>query len=274
MITIGQLKDLIRDDKTGTVFLTDTVHVRHLDHINLGGTTLISSADPAFIIQGTHWSLADGKLVATNGVAFECVFSSVGVIRNLYCSSRNNTKSLFRCMGASSAYDTHIEGGEWEQSPSMTVPIIHVEVDKEYFNINSFSKIRFQTNGTPSAPVIKLATLSPSHWLIGNSFSDLNFEIATAGAIHLFSCAGTSMTNIQMFDSHIGSMTDHCIKVGRRNMSSLRSRGTSIRGYLRLGGSLPTQFSDIYAPEDMHYGNSFNVSNVGGNASFRTTIAP
>ena len=102
-----------------------------------------------------------------------------------------------------SVYDTHFIGGEWVKPQGMTVLHIMVATNGPFFNANSVSRCRFQTNGAPLSPCVLLSCTLTNNWLYGNTFSNINFEIPNAGAIHLHSCFAHSLQDIQIFDADL-----------------------------------------------------------------------
>lgn len=256
-----------------TLTITETVEIMDLDFLNVHGKTVSSYADPMFVISGRHWSIDGGKLVALSGVMFECLSSQSGRITNTFCAGASKSKELFRCIGNAACYDTHIVGGEWAKPQGMTVPHVLVDVNGPYFNANSFSRLRFQTNGKPVAPVLSLTCRHQSNWLYGNTLSNINFEIPNAGAIHLQSCNGTSLRDIQIFDADLfGPITDHMIKISR-TQGALKSSQTIVDGYFRLSGLAEEGIMDIQASSNDHYADTLGLHMVGGIEGARVRIA-
>jgi hypothetical protein len=141
--------------------------------------------------------------------------------------------------------------------------MISVNVSGTFFNANSISKMRFQTNGRPSAPVIRIVTSITSTWLYGNTIADINFEVATAGAVVLGSCYGTTLQNIQIYDAHLyAPISNHLVSFTREIPTALRSASTSITGYIRPSGTMPADKYDLHIPSTEHYGGSVYINSV------------
>lgn len=255
---------LIAADTTGTIAIDENIRIGHNDVLQLNGKTLEITADPAITIQGSRWSILTGKLRAMNGALFDCVSSSSGLMLNVWATGLLRAKELFRCNGNNSCYDLNVIGGEWTKPQDMTTPIISVNVNGPFFNRNLWQGIRFQTNGRPTAPVIKLACAHDGNWVYGNAFRDINFEIPNAGAVHLESCFGTQLQQITVFDADLfGPITDDLVKVTKRP-TGLKSRNTSVNGYFRLSGSLNAGKVDINIPDAVHYSPTLAVTMVDG----------
>lgn len=264
-MTSKQLQALIDAETTNTLTISETVLIQDRSSINFRELNVISSADPVFSIQGKHWMVQSGKATATNGVLFDCINSQSGLVQNVFMSGFFKSKALFQCMNNSSCYDTHFIGGEWAKPQGMTVPHIMVAVNGPFFNANSVSRCRFQTNGAPLSPCVLLSCTLTNNWLYGNTFSNINFEIPNAGAIHLHSCFGHSLQDIQIFDADLfGSITDHIIKLTRSSSTSLRSNQTRLLGYFRLSGALEEGVFDIYAPSTDHTADTLDLNSIGG----------
>lgn len=263
-MTIAQLNRYMTSVGTQSVTIRETVLVSDNDVLNLNGRTLELYADPAIIIDGAHWTIKCGKLRAMVGVLFECIGSSSGLILNVWAAGLLRGKELFRCIGTNQCYDTHVIGGEWERPQGMIVPTVNVAVSGPFYNANRWTSLRFQTNGMPAAPVFKLVCTHDANWLYGNTIEYINFEIPNAGAIHLESCFGTSLRQIEVFDADLfGPITDDLIKVTKRS-TGLRSRNTSLRGYFRLSGTRNANVVDINIPSTVHYQPALEIGNVDG----------
>lgn len=263
-MNVGQLMMLLDADTSGTVTVDETVYIADLNVLDLGGKTVKITADPAIQIQGRYWSIRGGKLQATAGVLFECVSSSSGLIANVFASGLMRGKELFRCIGGNGCYDTNVIGGEWAKPADMLAPIIRVEVNGPTYNRNTWQGLRFQTNGRPQAPSVKLACTHSANWIYSNAFRDINFEIPNAGAIHLESCFQTTMDGIHVFDADMyGAITDDLVKVGK-SPNGLKSKSTTVRNYTRLSGALSAGKVDINIGDVGHYNNNLIVEMVDG----------
>ena len=259
-----QLQALIDSSSLQTVMISETVVVQDYSTLNLRGKIIQSSADPSFMIDGKFWTIQSGKIISQVGLVYDCIRSQSGLMLNVSSATVMRSKEVFRCIQDNSCYDTHIIGGEWQKPQEMLTPIILVDSNGPFFNANSFSKIRFQTNGKAGAPCLRLACGHLSNYLYGNSIQDCNFEIPNGGAIQLQSCFGTSITNAYMFDCDLfGPITDHLISVGRLASNKLKSKNTRISNYFRLSGSLNPDKYDIYAPSDEHQ-SSLVVDSIDG----------
>jgi len=264
-MTSKQLQALIDAETTNTLTISETVLIQDRSSINLRELNVVSSADPVFSIQGKHWMVQSGKVTATNGVLFDCINSQSGMVHNVFMSGFFKSKALFQCMNNNSCYDTHFIGGEWAKPQGMTVPHIMVATNGPFFNANSVSRCRFQTNGIPASPCILLSCTLTNNWLYGNTFSNINYEIPNAGAIHLHSCFGHSLQDIQIFDADLfGPITDHLIKLTRSSSTSLRSNQTRLHGYFRLSGTINDGIYDIFAPSTDHVSDTLDLNSVGG----------
>jgi hypothetical protein len=261
---VATLNALVVADNTGTVAVNENVVVGHNDVLDPKGKTIEITSDPAVTLNGAHWSILPGKLRAMNGILFDCVSASSGLMLNVWATGLLRGKELFRCIGDNSCYDLSVLGGEWTKPQDMTTPIVDVNVNGPYFNRNLWQGIRFQTNGRPVAPVVSMKCANVANWIYGNTFRDINFEIPNAGAIHLESVFGTIMQQIAIFDANLfGSITDDLIKVTKRG-NGLRSRSTLIDGYFRLSGILDEGKMDINIPDSVHYTPTLSVRMVDG----------
>lgn len=259
------LQALINSETTDTLTINETADISDRSTLNLHSKRIISSADPVFRISGRHWTIQGGHVTASQGTLFDCLSSQSGLSINMFYSGFLKSKPLFQCLGSSACYDTHFIGGEWAKPQGMSTPHILVATSGPFFNNNSWSRCRFQTNGIPQAPCVSLACTLSNNWIYGNAFQNINFEIPNAGAIHLYSCFGHSLQDIQVYDADLfGPITDHLIKLTRSNPQSLRTTQTRLQGYFRLSGLLNESVYDIFAPATDHHPDSLDISSIGG----------
>lgn len=262
-----QLQSLIDNTPAQTVMISETVDIADYSTVNLKGKIIQSSADPSFRIAGKFWTLTSGKIVSQVGLVFDCISSQSGMMLNVSVATVMRSKEVFRCIQDNSCYDTHFIGGEWQKPQEMLTPIILVDSNGPFFNANSFSKIRFQTNGKALSPCVRLACGHLSNYLYGNSIQDCNFEIPNGGAIQLQSCFGTSIINAYMFDCDLfGPITEHLIYCGRLASNKLKTKSTIISNYFRLSGTLNPDKFDIYAPSSEHQSSLVlnNIDSIDG----------
>lgn len=271
MPTIAEVQDMIHAvGMAQTVSVSETIRISSMDHLDLAGRQLQSSADPVFHVKGEHWSVRNGKLTAQAGSLFNIEASNAGIMANLFATGWLRRKELFRCVGESQCYDTHIIGGEWQKPQSMLSPIIYVDVNGPYFNSNSIAKLRFQTNGLAQAPCVLLRCSHSANWIYGNAIQDINFEIPNGGAIHLESCFGTNISNCYIFDADLfGNITNHLIHLSK-SPTGLNSKFTTITNYFRLSGIQNPGVFDILATN--HYPDSLFLSSIGGIEGAKLTV--
>jgi hypothetical protein len=255
-------------------YFTDrTIEVGDDFYLNLHGRRLISTADPVFRLNGKRGAITNGRIQATAGRVFEAVSVSRFMIQQVHCYPQSD-KAIWHQHGGQ-AYDLLVQSCEWESKPGASVPMVDVKVQGATFNRNSFKDMRFQTNGNsrpPSAPVVRLENID-KNWVYGNAFEDINFEIPLAGAIHLYSAFGTTLRNVQVYDTHLGTITDHMIKLSKSPTGGLMSAKTSITDYLRPSGTLPDGKYDIWTiPNSHHYGGSLIVDNPGGTQGAKVRV--
>ena len=159
---------LIAAEPSGIVTIADTVRIGDRDNWFLAGKEVQLLADPAIVIDGRHWTVTGGRMKAMNGVLFDCLRSTCGLILNVWASGALKGKELFRCIGGNGCYDTTVIGGEWAKPADMLTPIIRIEVNGPTYNRNTWQGLRLQTNGRPQAPAIKLACTHPANWIYSN----------------------------------------------------------------------------------------------------------
>lgn len=267
------LQRLIDSSLLDSIQVEETIVISDRSYLDLKGLEVVSSADPVFTIQGRHWMIQAGKVKSTSGVIFDCISSQSGMVLNTFFTGSLRAKPLFQCLDGNSCYDTHFIGGEWQKPQGMLSPIVSVEVDGPYFNNNSWSRCRFQTNGMPESPCVKLTCTKKNNWIYGNSFQQINFEIPNGGAIHLHSCFGHTIQDVQMFDADLfGTITNHLIYLTRSSATSLRSTQTRIHGYFRLSGVLDEGVYDIFAPSSDHTFDTLDLNSIGGIQGAQTRI--
>ena len=265
MVTTATVQALIDSSVNTVIDITETILVSDMSSLQLRDKTLRLFGAPGIQINGRHWTIAGGKLHAQTGDLFECVNSSMGLVLNVWCSGVKLSKSLWKCVGSNQCYDTHVIGGEWSKPSSMTTPIVLVSVDGPFYNNNSWSKMRFQTNGTPQAPCVSIGCTHTTNWIYGNAFQDVNFEIPNGGAIELNSCFATTMRGVQIFDADLyGNITRSLVVCGRASSKHLRSNLTVIEQYFRLSGVRDPGVYDIEADSNQHMPYTFDIRSVGG----------
>ncbi len=276
MATTAEVQALIDASVSPVIDINETIVIGDMSFLNLKDKTLRLFADPGFTINGRHWTIIGGKLQAQTGDLFDCVNSGMGLIQNVWCSGLMMSKSLWKCVGVGQCYDTHVIGGEWSKPSSMTTPIVLVSVDGPFYNNNSWSKMRFQTNGTPQAPCVSIGCTHTANWIYGNAFQDINFEIPNAGAIHLESCFGTTLRGIQIFDADLfGPITQTLVRCGRLSTAHLPSTMTVIEQYFRLSGTMQSHAFDIDAGAGQHMVYTMRIASVHGiqGANVRVRLA-
>lgn len=273
MISVTDANALIAAEPSGIVTIADTVRIGDRDNWFLAGKEVQLLADPAIVIDGRHWTVTGGRLKAMNGVLFDCLRSTCGLILNVWASGALKGKELFRCVDNGSCYDTNVIGGEWSKPQSMTTPIVRVDVGGPTYNRNTWQGLRFQTNGLPASPVVRLRCANVANWIYGNTFRDINFEIPNAGAIHLESCFQTTMDGMHIYDADMyGPITDDVIRVGKFS-TGLKSKDTRLSTYARLSGALAAGKVDIRISDEGHYAENVIVEQVGGIDGAGLTVA-
>lgn len=228
----------------------------------IGPGTLTNNTTDVLVIDGTNVQVELGAISSNAGnlITFTDNTFTFG-LRNTKLSALNTGKSQIYLRGATGVYDMVVEGCYFETGPSHTVPMIDVVVTGENFNGNKFVKNTFQTNGTPGAEVIHLETTAASNWIYDNTISYNLFEIPNAGAVHLYSAAGTKMEGNAVYD--LTTATDDLFVVDNTT-GGLNSYGTIFRDYHRIGGSLST-FHDF--ANRGHYANNISIENPMGTAA-------
>lgn len=250
MMTVDELM-AIKSKKNKTINIKETVVIGDRDHLNLDGCEIISDADPGFIISGAHWSLQNGKIRTTNGVTIDIEGSTVGRVSSMFLESARPDKEIVRCIGNSYSYDTLFQACELASVPGMAVPMVKVSVDGSFYNSNTWDSIRFQSNGSPTAPAVLLECNIGGTWLFGNCFSHINGEQPNAGLIHCRTCSGTVIQNAVIYDAHRSNgVTDTLLYFGKTE-AGLRCIHTTVRNYARLSGTLSSDKYDINL--EQHY---------------------
>ena len=262
-MNVSKLNRIISGSSKKEIQLGETLIISNNDVLDLRGKIVQSIADPVFQIRGSYWTIMNGKLRAMNGVLFDCINSSSGLILNVWATGIRRTKELFRCVGSNSCYDTNVIGGEWAKPQSMLTPIVNIDVNGPFYNSNRWSGIRFQTNGIPQAPVMFMRCSHLTNWIYGNTIEHINFEIPNAGAIHMEGVFNTRLQQINIFDADLfGPITDDIIRI-QKNLG-LKSRNTVIDGYMRLSGTMNNGKYDISIPDSVHYQPNLKITSVDG----------
>lgn len=265
MISTSEVQRHVDNFYGAVIKLDDTILISDYSALDLKEKTIESTADPVIQVQGRHWSLRNGKVRSTAGHVLDIIGSANGLVSNTHLSTTMKSKAVVRCVGQNQCYDTHFVGGELEKPQGMLTPIVEVLVSGPFFNANSFQNLRIQTNGIPQAPCVKLSCAHSANWLYGNAFSNINFEIPNAGAIHLESTFSTTMINLQMFDCDLyGPITNHLIQLGRISTSHLKCKMTKLLTYFRLSGVMGANVYDIYAPSSGTYAQNVSLDMVSG----------
>lgn len=250
----------------GDVISTSAITIQDNERL-IGPGSLTNNTTDVLVIDGinVHVELAEissnaGHLITFTDNTFN--FS----VRNTKLSALSTTKSQVYLRGATGVYDMVIEGCYFETGPNHTVPMIDVVVTAENFNDNRILYNTFQTNGSPTAEVIHIETTAAAFWLSGNEISGNLFEIPTAGAIHIYSCAGTKMYNNSVYDLPTsGAATGDMIYIDNTT-GGLNSAGTIIQGYHRVAGDLTT--NSVYDINNQgSYAGSITVIGAVGLAS-------
>lgn len=232
--------------------------------IDLNGFNLTSSADPVFNIDGGNkLRIIEGLVTATGGKTFDFVSANAVRIRGVSVD-QNGDYAVVSIQGGS-LYDAFIGGGcEWASSGALDTPMVNVAVTGAQINAVTFERIRMQTNGnanTPTAPCVYMEN-TDVNWLYGNNFLGVNFEIPSAGAIHLYSCANTLIQGCGVYDSHLDSIIDSMIVVDNSATGGLNCQTTTITNYLRNAGTMAVGKYDI--DNRGHYAGSLYVINPMG----------
>lgn len=245
-MTVDQLKTILAASTSKVVEITDTVVVGTLDHLDLDGRELRSTADPMFCVFGNNWSIRNGKIHALDGVTVDIVSTSLGLVSGVWLASERADKPVVQCVGTGQCYDTMFHACELSHPPSMTVPLLYVSVEADTYNSNVWDKIRFQTNGSPAAPCVIVETSSQTSWIYANRFSNINGEIPNAGLFRFGGCYGTILDNITVYDTNLsGNITEDLIWFGLASTPGLRCIHTTVRNYTRLAGVLDTGKFDV-----------------------------
>lgn len=263
-MTVDELRALLESSTDDIVNISETVFVADGNHIDLDGRTIFSTADPAIAVDGKRWSIRNGRFRADGGVCIDLVKASIGHVSGMFLESGSPDKEIVRCIGDGQCYDTLFQACELAHSPNMTVPIVRVSVDGNYYNSNSWQNIRFQTNGAPQAPCVVLEC-NAGTWLWANSFRDINGERPNAGLIHCRGCSGTILENVVVYDTHLGngSVSDDVLFFGRVS-GKLKCDRTTIRNYSRLEGNLDAGKYDINMAD--HYSTAY-LEQISGTSS-------
>ena len=263
IMNVIRLNRIISSSIKKEIRIGETIVVGNDDVLDLRGKTIQSYADPVVLIQGSHWTIMNGKLRAIEGTLFECIRSSNGLVLNVWASGIRRSKDLFRCVGENSCYDTNVIGGEWSKPQGMTTPIVNINVSGPFYNSNNWTGLRMQTNGAPNAPVMVFKCSHTSNWIYGNTLHHINFEIPNAGAIWMEGVHSTKLSQINIFDADLfGNITDNIIQI--RKTTGLKSVNTTIDGYMRLSGTMTAGKYDISIPDSSHYQSNLRVISVDG----------
>jgi hypothetical protein len=172
----------------------------------------------------------------------------VGVSRSrlsrLQLDQANAAKScIYARFTGGGVYDTLFSESHYEAAGSHSVPIVDIESDNAWFNTNTFFRIRFQGNGSPSAYHFRMVCTG-ANWNDGNTLSEINFEIPDAGAIFLEGANGTLLSNLGFFD--ITTTTDNLVYLDKNVAGgALNTRYTTLTNVLRYGGALGGGLFDL-----------------------------
>ena len=253
----------------GKVFIRGTVitssPITLTDNMQVDGSGQINNTTTdVFITNGARIKVMNIRIEALGGHAFNVTNFSESKIENVKINVTAPGKSAYYQEGnGTNAYDSMFLGGEWGSRPSHDAPLFYVSVDDANFNTNLIQGMMFQTNGgSTSAPAIWLECTASANWIYGNTIDNIDFEIPNAGAVHLYSTAGTTLSNNTVFD--LGTSTDDLIVLDNTT-GGLNPKQTTINGYYRVGGTLGTGLKDIDVRG--HYADGLVVINAGGSQS-------
>ena len=235
----------------GTVEIVNNVITTSV--LSLPAGTLISgpgkitnNTTDVFSIAGNDVTIKDIEISTNAGNIFTFGASVFNFnLINTRPQQLSTTKSHFYLRGTTGVYGAYIRGNYFETGPNHTVPMIDVIVTQENFNGNTFSDNVYQTNGNPSAEVVRLETTAAANWIYGNRFINELFEIPTAGAIHAYSNNGLQIIGCQIYDVNFDTDSNDDYIVVDNTSGGLNSKGTLISGYQRVSSPLGTGFHDI-----------------------------
>lgn len=245
-MTVDELKEILANSISKIVNITTTVEVGDFDHLDLDGHEVQSTADPMFRINGSHWSIRNGKIRATAGIVIDIIKSTLGHVSGVSLKVGQRDKEVVRCIGGNSCNDTLFECCELAHVRNMEVPIVNISLNGPFYNSNSWNQIRFQTTGSPAASCVIMECLTADNWLYNNSFTNINGEQPNSGLIHCKSCYGTNMENIGVYDTHLSdNIIDDILWFGKSAAPGLNCKRTTLRNYVRVSGILDQDKYDI-----------------------------
>lgn len=219
--------------------------------VNLNGHTLTSSGAPVFDLDGMREGvIRDGKVSATGGHAFRASDVATSAIRDVSVGMPGGaSRSVWYQNGTDQAFDVEVVGGHWNLAEAISTPAMDVSVSSDLFAANVIAPKRITATGSVTAPVIQIevAANNSGRFLYDNRFRDINFEEPYAGAIHAYSVQALRVENITVWDTHIGTIGDDMVYVGKRTGNDL-SDGVLILGYHRVSGTIGSYY-DIQAIE-------------------------
>ncbi len=229
-----------------------------------GSGQINNNTTDVFDTDGARIKVRNIRIEATGGHAFNVTNFSESKIENVKINVTAPGKSAYYQQGTgTNAYDSMFIGGEWGSRPAHDAPLFYVSVDDANFNANLIQGMMFQTNGgATTAPTIWLECTASANWIYANTIDNVDFEIPNAGAVHLYSTAGTTLSNNTVFD--LGTSTDDLIVLDN-TVGGLNPKQTTINGYYRVGGTLGTGLKDIDVRG--HYADGLVVINAGGSQS-------
>lgn len=272
-MTGDELKALLAASTTKIVNITETVTIGTLDHIDLDGHEVVSTADPMFSVSGNNWSIRNGKVWSLDGVTIDLISTSLGLVSGVWLATERTDKPVVQCVGSGQCYDTMFQACELSKPPGMSVPIVNVSVDADFYNSNVWDKIRFQTNGGPTAPCVVMETLSKTSWIYGNRFSNINAEIPNAGVFRFGGCYGTILDNITVYDTQLsGNITADLVWFGYASIPGLRCINTTVRNYARLAGTLNPGLFDVNIYQ--HYTPSILLEHISATGTLLRVQCP
>lgn len=217
--------------------------------IDFNGCTVTSDADPVFAPDGFHHKYRNGRVVAQNGSAFTVTDLSNSQVFGVDINQDGDHPAWELATDASGFLDVLVEGGEYQTSGGLDAPFFNLVCSGSTAGAFTVRRLRLQTNGNssvPTAPCVYLENTSASY-MYGVTLEDINFEIPLAGAVHAYSMFQLSMRKCQVFDAHLGTITDDMILVDASSTGGLDSAGVRVEQYFRNTGSMGELFDINFA---------------------------
>ncbi len=186
-----------------------------------------------------HSALGGGNILTANGEVAGCVFDT------LYMQQDNDAKSIYKHPDSNDFVDNLITNSWFYHTYTATVPSWDFSASKVgWINSNTWFRDRFNT----ATVNIGNSDHAAGGWQLGNVFRDINLEAVDAGWFNGTSCMNTLFDHVEVYDlggAGRAAVSHHIIEMATDGTSLAGGTGTTIRNYVRQGGTLGAGVNDI-----------------------------